>query len=135
MTEAASERSLMDKLGVRPESRVSLLGLRDSGFLAQLEDRRADVARGRRRKGSDLIFLSVENSNDLRRLGELEPYLQRNGAVWVVYAKGRKDLRQVDVIGAGLGSGIGGQQGGALLRHPYGLTFRHPEGSAMSSNE
>lgn len=58
-----------------------------------------DVAPGRRRKGSDLIFLSVEDRKDLRRLSEVEPYMQRNGVVWVVYPKGRKDLRQVDVIG------------------------------------
>jgi hypothetical protein len=106
MTGAVSERSLMDKLGVRPKSRVSLLGVRDPGFLAQLEERGADVAPGRRRKGSDLIFLSVEDSEDLRRLSEVEPSMQRIGVVWVVYPKGRKDLRQVDVIGAGLGVGL-----------------------------
>jgi hypothetical protein len=105
MTEAASERSLLDKLGLRPESIVSVLGVRDGAFLAELEDRGADVSR-RRRKGSDLIFLGVEESGGLRRIGELEPYLQRNGAVWVVYPKGRKDLKEVDVIGAGVSVGL-----------------------------
>jgi hypothetical protein len=42
----------------------------------------------------------------LGRLGELELYLTRNGAVWAVFPRGRKDLREVDVIGAGAGAGL-----------------------------
>jgi hypothetical protein len=103
--ETASPRGLLDKLGVRPQGRVSVLRLHDLGFLIELAQRGADVAR-RRRKRSDLIFLGVEVSHDLGFLRSLEPYLERNGAVWVVYPKGRQDLKEVDVIRAGLGVGL-----------------------------
>jgi hypothetical protein len=104
--ETVSPRGLLDKLGVRPESRISVLHLDDQGFLTELAERGADVARGRRRKRSNLIFLAVDSSSDLAALRSLEPYLERNGAVWVVYPRGRSDLKEVDVIGAGLGVGL-----------------------------
>jgi hypothetical protein len=104
--ESTPARDRLDKLGVRPGFRVSVLRLDDQGFLTELAERGADIARGRRRKGSDVIFLGVEASTDLPALGTLEPYLERNGAVWVVYPKGRQVLKEVDVIQAGLRVGL-----------------------------
>jgi hypothetical protein len=95
----------MEKLGVKPESRVSVLGVGDPGFLADLERVGADVSR-RRRKGSDLVFLAIEVRTDLDQLAGMEPYLQRNGAVWAVFPRGRKELRDVDVIQAGVAMGL-----------------------------
>jgi hypothetical protein len=100
-----SSRSLIEKLGVKPGARVSVLGVNDPGFLRDLERVGADVSR-RRRMSSDLVFLAVENDRGLERLAELEPYLQRNGAVWAVFPKGRKDLPEVEVIGVGVGAGL-----------------------------
>jgi hypothetical protein len=98
-------RSLMDKLGVKPGSRVSVLGISDGEFVKQLHEQRADVS-GRLRKESDLVFLGVRREGELARLEDVELYLRRDGAVWVAYPKGRKDLREVDVIEAGLAAGF-----------------------------
>lgn len=95
----------MEKLGVRPGSRVSVLGVRDDWFVPELERHGADVS-ARRRKESDLIFIAVDDVGGLSAIGDLEPSLLRNGAVWVVYPKGRKDLKETDVISAGLGAGL-----------------------------
>jgi hypothetical protein len=105
VAEQLSAKSLIDKLGVKPGARISVLGVNDEGFLRDLEDAGADVSR-RRRTSSSLVFLAVEHVDDLVRLGGLEPYLERNGGVWAVFPKGRKDLREVDVIGAGVGAGL-----------------------------
>ena len=105
MAEQPSPKSLIEKLGVKPGGRISLLGVNDAAFLRELERSGADVSR-RRRASSDLVFLAVEHVDDLARLAGLEPYLVRNGAVWAVFPKGRKDLREVDVIGAGVGAGL-----------------------------
>jgi hypothetical protein len=105
VAEQVSTRSLMEKLGVKPESRVSLLGVKDAGFVADLERAGADVSR-RRRKDSDLLFLAVESQDDLLRLAEVESSMARNGAVWAVFPRGRRDLRDVDVIRAGVGAGL-----------------------------
>jgi len=100
-----SPKSRIDKLGVRPGSRVSVLGAVEGAFLTELGASGADVSH-RRRKASDLIFLPVERSPDLEELGELEPYMERDGAVWAVFPKGRKDLPEVDVIRAGVEAGL-----------------------------
>jgi hypothetical protein len=95
-----------DKLGVKAGQRVALLGLDDPSLVAQLLERGADVGRGRVRKACDLIFLGVQRSRDLERLETLEPSMARDGAIWVVYPKGRNDPSEVDVIEAGKAAGF-----------------------------
>src|SRR5438876_10175996 len=90
-------RSLMEKLGVKPGARASLIAMRDHEFVSQLRDRGADVSL-RRRRNSDLVFMRVETIGQLGGLNHIEPYLRRDGAVWVTFPRGRKDLREVDVI-------------------------------------
>jgi len=98
-------KPLLDKLGVRPGARISVLRIRDEGFLADLRASGADVST-RVRTGSDLIFVSVERPGDLERLRSLEPAITRAGSIWVVFPKGRKDVREVDVIAAGVAAGL-----------------------------
>ena len=105
MAEPVSTRSLIEKLGVKPGARVSVLGVDDPDFLADLQRAGADVSR-RRRKESDLVFLAIEGRPGLPGLAQMEPYLQRNGAVWAVFPKGRTELREVDVIRAGVAAGL-----------------------------
>ncbi len=85
-------RSLLDKLGVKPESRVSVLGLRDPAFLADLAARGARVARGRLLRNSDLIFLAIRSPSDLNRFPALRASLHPAGAVWAVWPKGKDQL-------------------------------------------
>jgi hypothetical protein len=101
-----SQKPLIDKLGVKPGERVSLLGLRDDVFLAELRGAGADVSIGRARRQSDHLFLAVESVKDLARIERLEPWMARNGAARVVFPKGRKDLREVDVIETGVDAGL-----------------------------
>ena len=98
--------TLADKLGVKPGQRVALVGLDDPPFVKTLEARGADVGRGRPRKGSDLVFLGVRRPRDLDRLDTLEASMARDGAVWVVYPKGRDDPSELDVIEAGKAAGF-----------------------------
>ena len=98
--------TLADKLGVKPGHRVALVGLDDPPFAKTLEERGADVGRGRLRKATDLVFLGVHRPRDLDRLDTLEASMARDGAVWVVYRKGRADPGEVDVITAGKAAGF-----------------------------
>ena len=101
-----SPKSLLDKLGVKSDSLVSVLGVKDDGFLNDLRSRTTNVSLGRLRKSSDIVFLAAEAPRDLRRLERIEPYIQRNGAVWVVSPKGRPEIRDVVVIQAGVAVGL-----------------------------
>ena len=98
--------TLADKLGVKPGHRVTLLGLDDAWFAKTLEERGADVGRGRLRKGTDVVLLGVHRPRDLDRLERLEASMARDGAIWVVYPKGRKDPSEGDVIEAGKAAGF-----------------------------
>ena len=98
-------KSLIDKLGVRPGSKVAVLGVDDDDFLRQLCERTSDVSR-RLRKACDLIFYRAETRDDLRRLPRLEQSITRDGAVWVIHRKGTPAIRDVDVIVAAKESGL-----------------------------
>ena len=99
-------KSLVGKLGVKPGARVAVLGVADAAFRRQLRERTADIAIGRPRPGSDLIFLLAERKNALRRLRTLRSRLKLNGALWVVAPKCRGEVREADVLAAGKPAGL-----------------------------
>ena len=99
-----SERPLLDKLGVKPAMRVAVIAVDDTDFLRELSARTEIL--GKAAKGVDIVFLGVERPDDMKRLGELKRRIARDGAVWVVYRKGRKDFNENDVLRLGLESGM-----------------------------
>ena len=100
-----STRPLLDKLGVKPGDRISLLGLHDAAFLDLLKDRSRDVA-SRPRKGSDVIFFYVNDRRNLPRLANLRTYLKPAGAIWVLWPKGRREFREDDIRAFGPEAGL-----------------------------
>jgi hypothetical protein len=101
-----SHRALLDKLGVKPGQRICVLGVGDAAFLKDLAAIAPDAAHGKLQKESDLIFLAAENLKSLARIKSLEPHIQRNGAIWIVYPKGRQHIREADVMAAGKSAGF-----------------------------
>jgi hypothetical protein len=102
-----STRSLIDKLGVKPFHRISVIGVNDDAFRAQLIDRAEDVVKGRLRTDSDLIFFAADSLSELQRLARLKTYLVSNGAIWVVSLKGKAaKIKDVDVIAAAKAAGL-----------------------------
>lgn len=99
-------RSLLDKLGVKPGARLSVLGVADKDFFRQMRERGADFAEGRALKDSDLIFFAAESKDALKKLKALESSLQPAGAIWVVYPKGQKHITELDVIAASKAAGL-----------------------------
>lgn len=94
-------RPLMDKLGVKAGVRVCLVGLDEPWLAGEIEQRGAELTRGRVRKGSDLVLAGMTSTADLARLPSLREAVEPGGAVWVVWPKGRKALREDDVRAAG----------------------------------
>lgn len=101
-----SHRLLLDKLGVKPGQRVCVLGVEDATFLKDLGARVPDFARDQRSDGADLIFLGAEDVKTLARMRSLAGAIQKNGAIWVVYPKGQKHIREADVMAAGKSAGL-----------------------------
>jgi hypothetical protein len=105
-TRIRSPKRLLDKLGVKPDSKVSVLGVDDQDFWADLQTRAAHISKGRPAKGSDHLFFRAEDPKALERLESLKSYIKANGAIWVVFPKGKKHIREIDVIQAAKQSGL-----------------------------
>jgi hypothetical protein len=104
---AVSTRPLLDKLGVKPGSKVCVIDLDDAGFISSLRGRTSDIVLRKPRTPCDLVFLGATKPADLKRLNVIKTWIEPNGAIWVVRPKGgRSALRDVDVIEAGLAAGL-----------------------------
>ncbi len=84
-------KDLMDKLGVKPDSRVTVLGVQDQDFLRRLHERTNGVFEGKPQGDSDFIFYAADSLEALKNLMRLKEYLKSNGAIWVVSLKGKVD--------------------------------------------
>ena len=101
-----SHRLLVDKLGIKAGQRISVMGVESAEFLVELAARVPEYSRGELLKDADLIFFSAEARKDLERLEFLAKAIQSKGAIWVVYPKGQKYIREIDVITAAKSAGL-----------------------------
>jgi hypothetical protein len=99
-------KSRIDKLGVKPGHRVALLGLEDADFLREVRERTDDIATTKPKRDTDLAFVMMTERAQLPKLKTLRQSLKPEGAVWVVWPKGRKEFREDDVRAAGPGAGL-----------------------------
>jgi len=99
-------KSVAEKLGVRPGSRISVLRLREPAVLKDARKTAAAFADDKPLKDSDVIFFGAEATSELPRIKKVLPKLAINGALWVVYPKGRKDITELQVLNAGRDAGL-----------------------------
>ena len=98
---------MLDKLGVKPGAKVAIVHLDDAGFVSLLLQRTSDIVKGKPNAPCDLVFFGASSATDLKRLKDLKNWIEPNGAIWVVRPKGgRSELRDTDVIDAGLAAGL-----------------------------
>ena len=92
-------KSVIEKLGVKPGQKIAVVGVTDESFLSDLEA----IAKHSNRfsQNSDAIFFAAENLQDLKKISALARALAPAGALWIVYPKGRKEIRETGVIAAG----------------------------------
>ena len=96
--------SRADKLGVKPQVPVRLAGEFETGFLDELQSRGAKIVDGRAK--ASLVFLDARKTSDLARIAKLVSGIAPDGAIWVVYPKGVKEIREIEVIEAGRAAGL-----------------------------
>ena len=87
-------RGRLDKLGIKPGMRVAVLGVEDPDFREELRGRTDDVAVGKPKRDTDIDIVALSDRKDLARLDTLKRSIKRNGAIWVVWPKGRKEFRE-----------------------------------------
>lgn len=100
-------KSLIEKLGVKPESRVAVIGVDDADFLAQLGKRLLAPPVPKPGVGMDFIFHAADSREELAKLKSLTGHLQPAGAIWVVSLKGRAaKIKDTDVMQAARAAGL-----------------------------
>jgi hypothetical protein len=99
--------SLLDKLGVKPDIRVAVVGVDDESFLEELSKRTGSIARRTPKRDTDIIFFGADAVTDLTRLAKLRDYLTPAGAIWVIHTKGKgAAFKDVDVFAAAKKAGL-----------------------------
>ena len=98
--------SRLQKIGVKPEWRVSAVGIDDEAFLAELDRAVAFLSIGRAAKESDAIFYGVSREAELPRIRKLRHALKPNGALWTIRPKGRPEIPEGSVMAAGKAAGL-----------------------------
>jgi hypothetical protein len=81
-------KRLIDKLDVKPESKVWLLAIDDTTLIEQVAERTPRVSRGRSASSCDTVFVGVESDRDLGRIDRAMEAMTDSGAIWVVRRKG-----------------------------------------------
>jgi len=99
-------KSRIEKLGVKPGAKVSLLGSFDSEFLGELDALTKSIAKDKITSGCDCIFLSADSKEDFAPLPKISKSMQGAAALWIVYPKGQKHITENDVLAAGRRVGL-----------------------------
>lgn len=104
---AETTKPLLDRLGVKPGTRVALVNMDDAAFVRLLRERTSDIVTGKPRGRCDMVFVGAAYMRDLQRLREVKTWIEPNGAIWMIRPKGgRSELRDTDLISAGLAAGL-----------------------------
>lgn len=99
-------RSRLDKLGLRPGQRLAVVGLDDEpGLASELQARGLQslpLAAG----PFDVVLCRIDERSGLEALSGFRSRISDSGAIWVVWPKGRKELREDDVRAAARAVGL-----------------------------
>jgi hypothetical protein len=101
--------SLVDRLGVTPDSVVSVPGMSfgdDTEFQRQVRERAAKVYDGTIDPDVDIIFMKVGSALELSSLKRLQRSMKSSAAIWVVWPKGKPTLQEDDVRAAAQDAGL-----------------------------
>jgi hypothetical protein len=99
-------KTRLEKLGIKPNSAVSLVGDFDSDFLAELRTLTKNLSNGKAAPDAEWIFFSADTSKDLSQVAKLAKSLKGAVALWIVYPKGQKQITENDVLAAGRKCGL-----------------------------
>lgn len=99
-------KRLIDKLDVKPNAKVWVLGVEDETLLAQLAERTTQLLRGRSASSCDVVFVGVESEAELDRIERAMKAMNDNGATWVVHRKGPTGVADTTIFGRAKALGL-----------------------------
>jgi hypothetical protein len=99
-------KSRIEKIGVKPGAKVSLLGEFETEFLKELGAITKSLTKDKVAADSDCIFFAADSKKDLGAVSKIAKSMQGAAALWIVYPKGQKEITENDVLSAGRKSGL-----------------------------
>lgn len=98
-------KSHLEKIGVKPGMRVSVLGVADATLGDELTAAGASLVSVV--SALDLLFYAADSAEDLARVSGLVPALAEEGALWIVSRKGKAaTVKDVEVMAAARSAGL-----------------------------
>jgi hypothetical protein len=94
-------KSRIEKLGVKPGARVSLVGMLGPEFLTEINELTKSVSKEKVAAKSEWIFFAADAKESLSALSKISKSMKGATALWIVYPKGQKHITENDVIAAG----------------------------------
>ena len=99
-------KSRIEKLGVKPGARVSLLGSLEAEFLTEISKLTKSASKGKVATNTECIFFAADSKEDLGALPKIPQSMKGAPALWIVYPKGQKHITENDVLAAGRKTGL-----------------------------
>lgn len=99
-------KSTAEKLGIKPGLIISAVALSDDKFVDDLRAVAKKFSDSRPLKDSDLIFVGAETTAALAGIAKLAESLASAGALWIVYPKGKQEIKEQRVLDAGKQAGL-----------------------------
>ena len=99
-------KSRAEKLGVKSEMQVATIGAFDDDFRTELRASAKNISDGKIADGAELIFVALESAKDLVGVAKIAKSVKGATGLWIVYPKGKKEITENDVIGAGRKTGL-----------------------------
>jgi hypothetical protein len=100
-------KSRIEKLGVKAESEVAIVGNFDDDFLKELRHATQSIPQSKISAASDVIFLSTASRPELNAiLSKVKKSISGSTALWIVYPKGQKEITENDVLSIGRKAGL-----------------------------
>ena len=99
-------KTRIEKLGVRAGMGVEVIGEPEAEFSQELKQSQAAIRKGNDKPAADLVFWFVDGKGGLGAVGKVRKKLEGAAGLWVVYAKGKKEITESDVLDAGRKAGL-----------------------------
>ena len=99
-------KSRIEKLGVKRDARVSVLGDFDESFLRELSELTDNVKTAVIADDAEWVFFAAASRKELASVRKHAKKMIGRVALWIVYPKGQKEITETDVISAGRNSGL-----------------------------
>lgn len=94
-------KSRIEKLGIKSDTKVALLGEFDADFVQELQACAKAIAKENVTADCECIFFAAHSMKELTAVSKLAKRMKGAAALWIVYPKGQKSITENDVLATG----------------------------------